>query len=501
VNAAAELQALAAQAAALERAGRWAAAAALFERIVARVPEHADAWYELGRLRRHAGQFDAALAAYAQALARGVSAPEEVHLNRAVIYSDELRRPDDAERELAAALQLAPDYAPALLNLANLHEDRGRREAARTTYERLLALQPEHWEALARLANASKFESRTDPLVARLEAALARTDLAAAERASLGFALGRALDAVGAYHEAFAAYRDANRASRRAAPPGAPPYDRARQERLVAAIAAAFGPDAPRAAPRTAASPAAAPPVFICGMFRSGSTLAEQVLAAHPRVTSGGELGWLPALVRESLSPFPEAMRRADAQQLRALADRYLAARAAAFPHADVLTDKRPDNFLYVGLIKSLFPEARIVHTVRAPLDNVLSAWFLHLDHSLAYATDLVDTAHYLRECRRLMAHWHALYGDDVLEFDYDAFVREPRPQAERLLAFCGLEWDERCLEFHTADTHVRTASVWQVREPLYRRSSGRWTQYAAHLDAARELLEAAGLHSRGAQD
>lgn len=491
----AELQALAAQAAALERAGRWAAAAALFEQIVARVPEHADAWYELGRLRRHAGQFEAALAAYDTALARHVSAPEEVHLNRAVIYSDELRRPEDAERELNAALRLNPEYAPALLNLANLHEDRGRRDAARATYERLLALQPQHWEALARLANAARIESRDDPLVARLQAALARTDLAAADRASLGFALGRALDAAGAYDAAFAAYADANRASRRAVPPGTAPYDRARQERLVSAIVAAFDPQTPRAAPRTAASPSVAPPIFVCGMFRSGSTLVEQVLAAHPRVTSGGELHWLPSLVREALTPFPDAMRRIDPAQLRALADRYLAARAAAFPHADVLTDKRPDNFLYVGLIKSLFPEARIVHTVRSPLDNVLSAWFLHLDASMAYATDLVDTAHYLRECRRLMAHWHALYGDDVLAFDYDAFVREPRPQLERLLAFCGLEWDDRCLRFHTADTHVRTASVWQVREPLYRRSSGRWTNYAAHLGAARALLEAAGLH------
>jgi lipoprotein NlpI len=491
-----ELQALAAQAAALERAGRWAGAAALFEKIVERVPQHADAWYELGRLRRRAGQYDAALAAYATALERGVSGAEEVHLNRAVIYSDELRRPDEAERELAAALRLRPDYAPALLNLGNLHEDRGRREAARATYERLLALEPGNAEALARLANASKFATREDALVRRLEDALARTDLAAAERASLGFALGRALDSVGAYDDAFAAYADANRASRRAAPPGTAPYDRVRHERLIAAVAAAFGPDTPRAAPRTAISPTVAPPVFVCGMFRSGSTLVEQVLAAHPRVTSGGELHWLPSLVRESLAPFPEAVRRAGPGELRALADRYLAARAAAFPHADVLTDKRPDNFLYVGLIKSLFPEARIVHTVRAPLDNVLSAWFLHLDPSMAYATDLVDTAHYLRECRRLMAHWHALYGDDVLEFDYDAFVREPRPQLERLLAFCGLEWDDRCLAFHAAETHVRTASVWQVREPLYRRSSGRWRNYERHLGPARALLEAAGLHS-----
>ena len=113
-------------------------------------------------------------------------------------------------------------------------------------------------------------------------------------------------------------------------------------------------------------------------------------------------------------------------------------------PDAAVVTDKRPDNFLYVGLIKSLFPDARIVHTTRDPLDNCLSVHFLHLDHAMGYALDLMDTAHYYRQYRRLMAHWKSLYGDDILDFDYDTFVRDPGPAVERLLAFCGLDWEER---------------------------------------------------------
>jgi tetratricopeptide (TPR) repeat protein len=475
---------LVAQAQALERAGRWPDAIALYERALALRPDLTDTWYNLGRLRRLAGHHDAALAAYAEALARGVAMPEEVRLNRAVIYADCLHRPGDAERELQAALAANPSYAPALLNLGNLHEDRGRRDDARDCYERILARDPWHVDALARLAGVSSVASPEDPLVARLRAALARNVADPEARATLGFALGRLLDACGAYDAAFDAYAAANRASAESRPPSAARYDRAAVERLVDRQIAVFAtPTAVRAAPAGDGAP-----VFICGMFRSGSTLAERVLAAHPRVTAGGELDWLPQLAA-SLAPFPEALRRLTEADARRLADAYRQARAATFPDADLLTDKRPDNFLYAGLIKTLFPAAKIVHTLREPLDNVLSVHFLHLDTSMAYATDLLDTAHYLLQSRRLMAHWRRLWPADVLDFDYDAFVRQPRPAVERLLAFCGLEWDERCLEFHRAPGVVKTASVWQVREPLYRRSSGRWRNYERQLAPVRAYL------------
>ena len=121
-------------------------------------------------------------------------------------------------------------------------------------------------------------------------------------------------------------------------------------------------------------------------------------------------------------------MARRLAVATRALGARYSRCCRRLFPGAEHVTDKRPDNFLYIGLIKTLFPDARIIHTTRNPLDNCLSIFFLHLDHSMGYALDLMDTGHYYAQYRRLMSHWKSLYGADILDFDYDAFVREPRP-------------------------------------------------------------------------
>jgi len=470
----------------LDRAGRLSEASDAYRKLLALRPNLANCWYNLGVVERRLGRFDTALAAYQRALEWGAPQPEGVHLNRAVIFSDVLRQPDTAERELKAALTLNPDYIPALFNFANLHEDRGERNAAQALYEKILILDPKTYEALARLANVSKVGSAEDPIIARLRAALTAPSASPADRASLGFALGRALDAAGAFDEAFSAYEAANRTSA-ASGPGSAGYERRRQQALIDEILTAFPGPGPSGA---ALSPdAREAPIFILGMFRSGSTLVEQVLAAHPDVTAGGELEILPGLVRQELAPFPATIAGLSPERVQALSRQYLGALAARFPQARVLTDKQPENFLHVGLIKRLIPRAKIVHTVRNPLDNCLSVYFLHLDHTMSYAHDLLDIGHYYREYRRLMAHWNALYGADILDFDYDAFVREPRPALERLLAFCGLAWDERCLAFHEAAAPVRTASVWQVREPLYARSSGRWRNYRRQLEPLRAFL------------
>lgn len=466
----------------LERAGRLAEAEAAYVQLLQRWPDLPDTWYNLALLQRRAGRYDAALASYQQALDRGLSQPEEAHLNRAVIYSDCLRQDAAAERELNAALALNPDYVPALLNLANLMEDLGRRQEALALYERILTLAPEYHEALARYAIVRGVTDAQDPLIGRLRRTIAAPGTSPADKASLGFALGKTLDACGAYDEAFAAYDAANRHSRESAGP-ALLYDRAAHERFVGQLIATFT----RAQSSSAASTTR--PIFICGMFRSGSTLAEQVLAAHSRVTAGGEIGLLPSIVRAELAPFPASMAGMTRQRLDTIAARYMEHLSQLFPRGDRVTDKRPDNFLYIGLIKELFPDARIVHTTRNTLDNCLSIHFLHLDHRMGYALDLIDTGHYYSEYRRLMSHWKALYGADILDFDYDALIREPRKAVQDLLSFCGLEWEEGCLAFHRVQNAVRTASVWQVREQLYQRSSGRWRNYAAHLAPLRRYL------------
>ena len=469
----------------LERGGRVAEAEAAYERLLQRWPNHPDSWYNLAVLQRRAGRFEQALASYEQALARGIARPEEVRLNRGVIFSDCLRRDREAEHELRAALALNPQYVPALFNLANLMTDLGEREAAIATYEQLLALDPQSAEALARYADLKRVAAPDDPLVDRLRQAIARPGATAADKASLGFALGRALDGCGLYDQAFEAFAAANRHSRESAGPNAVRYDRRRQEVLVDQLIATF---TPQVAPHTAPG-ALARPIFICGMFRSGSTLTEQVLAGHSKVSAGGELGFIPALARTTLVPVPARMAQMSASQFAELSARYLADLATLFPGATHVTDKRPDNFLYIGLIKTLFPSARIINTTRDPIDNCLSIYFLHLDHSMGYALDLMDTAHYYRQYRRLMQHWKSRFGADILDFEYDQFVRAPRPAVEKLLAFCGLDWEDGCMAFHRVRNAVKTASAWQVREPLYRHASGRARNYERHLGALRAEL------------
>ena len=158
--------------------------------------------------------------------------------------------------------------------------------------------------------------------------------------------------------------------------------------------------------------------------------------------------------------------------------------------NADLLTDKRPDNFLHLGLAKAMFPGARIIHTRRDLRDNALSLFFLQAGPDLPYAFSLGDIAHWIGQYRRLMAHWKALYPHDIFDLDYDVLVAEPRPVLEKLFRFCGLEFEEDCLLFHRTADAVKTASVWQVREPLHARSSGRWQNYSRHLAPVMEALD-----------
>lgn len=473
-------EALMALASRLRAAGRADEAAQAYRQLLAIRPDLPDSWFNLALMERQSGRFEAALAAYGEALRRGVSGPEEAWLNRGVIHADDLGRPDLALKDLEAALAIAPDWLPALLNLGNLHEDMGRREAAAATYARALAVVPGHPVALSRAAGLARLTGPGDPVIAGLRRALEGPALHPDDRAELGFALGRALDQVGAHDQAFAAYADANAASRAAEPERAA-YDRAGHERFIDSLIAAF----PR--PAVPVADAGEGPIFICGLFRSGSTLTEQILAGHSRVTGGGELGLVPGLAR-AVAGYPAALASADPQVIAQLRGLYLEGLKMARPGADIVTDKRPDNFLHIGLIKAMFPGARIVHTVREPLDVILSNWFLHLDRSMAHALDLEDLAHWHGQYVRLMRHWKALYPD-ILDLDYDALVADPRPALERLLAHCGLDWEDGVLDFHRSATPVRTASVWQVREPLYQRSSGRWRNYERHLDGVRAML------------
>jgi len=490
------------RAVALHRQGRRKEAIDAYRQYLAARPEATDAWYDLGLLLKAECKYDEALDAYEQALARGVRQPEEVHLNRAVIYSDHLRRDQEAERELKAALALNPDYVPALLNLGNLHEERGERQDALACYDRILAGARETnnphqdlcFEALARTANLRPPSSQDDPVLRQLRNASAEAAVhGKVAQANLLFALGRAYDSLDQFDLAFDAFTRGNECLLQQT---GRTYDRARAVRLTDALIKTFPPGSPEVLPASPETGVA--PLFICGMFRSGSTLIEQVLASHPEVTAGGELDFLLRLAAGRLAPFPASMVTPDPERDAALSEEYRAHLLRLFPEGSAgkfITDKRPDNFLVIGLIKRLFPAAKIIHTCRHPLDNGLSIFMQILNHQVVgYANDLGDIGHYYGQYRRQMAHWKSLYPESIFDFDYDAFVREPMSTLERLFAFLSLEWDDRYLEFHNLGNTVKTASYWQVRRPLYAKASGRWRNYDQHLGPLRQALRDAGV-------
>lgn len=474
---------------ALLRAGRYAEAADAYRGILSRDVSNADVWYNLGYALKALGRFEDALSAYDGALRAGVGDPQEVHLNRAVIYSDHLRRDELAKGELLAALAIRPDYIPAWLNLGLLHEECGDREKAVACYERVLLAEggPEDArrpEALARLAHLKRPDHPDAPQLGILrEAAESARD--PQTRANLWFALGQAHEHLSSVDLAFEAFTRANACCRQQAPG----YDRRSQERFVDALIAQF--NLPVADRPLQPGPQ---PVFICGMFRSGSTLLEQALAAHPLICAAGELDILPRMVSGQLSPFPSSMAAITEVRLDELSGGYLDALRklpSTTEGAAYVSDKRPDNFLLVGLIKHLFPRAKILHTVRHPLDNGLSIFMQHLDPRVApYATDLQDIGHYYMQYRRMMEHWKSLYPGSIHDVDYDSLVLAPKDVLASALDFLGLEWWPGCLRFHELSNTVKTASYWQVRRPLYRDASGRWRRYETKLRPLREVVE-----------
>jgi tetratricopeptide (TPR) repeat protein len=478
-----EISEMMGNAARLQRQNQVAEAISAYGAILARWPKAADAWYNLAVLQRQSFRFNEALSSYQRALASGIARPEEVHLNRSVIFSDFLRDHTSAAAELQQALTLNPAYTPALLNLANLYEDLGKRPEASSLYARILAIEPNTFEALARFANLQPSSDVDAALIERLKAALT-VSAAMNDRASLGFALGRLLDATGQYSEAFAVYTAANQASFASAAPRIVPYDRAKQTAFIDQLIAGGTP------PVQAHSAEAAPrPIFIIGMFRSGSTLTEQLLATLPGVADGGEINFLPQTINTEITPFFESLAAMSVERLDDIAARYRAEFLRVSAGATFVTDKRLDNFLFIGLIKSLFPQAKIVHTTRDPADNCLSIFFLHLEQQMSYALNLEDIGHYYREYRRLMAHWKSRYSQDIFDFSYDALVKEPQQQFKALCDFLELPCPSELPKVATRSAAIRTASVWQVREPLYNTSSGRARHYFEQLQGLRQEL------------
>lgn len=401
-----------------------------------------------------------------------------------------------AARAFAGAVQLAPRHPGYQFNLGAALRYTGDFAAAERAFEAAIRLSPRFWKAyLAR--SELRRQTAQHNHIAEMESLLANAGPDSDGELRLRHALAKEYEDLGDATRAFA-HLAAGKARRRRELG----YDGSRDQALFAAVQETFGSArlAQPPAPAPAATPAARP-IFVVGMPRTGTTLVERILSSHPAVVAVGESKNLQLAAyraagggsREVLDP--DILRRLADADFAAIGRDYLAATAP--PGASHFVDKMPLNFLHVGVIRLALPAARVVCLRRHPLDTCLSnfrqLFALNFSH-YGYACDLGDTARYYLLFDRLMAHWRQVAPGFVHELSYEALVADQEGETRRLLAFCGLPWDAACLRFEDNAAPVATASAVQVREPLNRRSVGRWRRYEDALAPARAILEAAGI-------
>jgi tetratricopeptide (TPR) repeat protein len=470
---------------ALTGLGHFEAALASYERALAIDPGFVEALSNRGNVLSSLGRHDDAIASLDAALA--------IDPRHAAAWSNkahalmELKREGDAVDCLRHALAIDPSRVEAYRNLSSALQILGRADEARQAIEAALALAPQRIELYHLLIDRKRFTDPNDPHLAAMQALAG--DIGAygpADQANLHFSLAKAYEDLGEPARAFRHLRDANALKR-----GEVAYDEAETLRGLARIADAFTP-ALFERWRGAGEPSAVP-VFIVGMPRSGTTLIEQILAGHGHVFAGGELEDFPRALLRVTAPdellggaplaLPADVARLSRDQLRALGVDYLAALSALAPAAPRVTDKLPLNFLHAGLIHLALPGARIVHVQRDPIDTCLSCFTKNFVGDQPYSYELGELGRYYRAYETLMAHWRRVLPAGVLlDVRYEDVIDDLEGQARRLIAHCGLAWDEGCLAFHRIERPVRTASASQVRQPLYRSAVGRWRAYGALL-------------------
>lgn len=465
---------------ALHLLGRHAEAAQAMQEAVRLQPDDAEAHNALAVILLGLGRATEAEACSRAALALDPdNAEAHYNLGNGLRQLDRLEAAAESYRR---ALELKPGLEQAHCNLGWVLRDLGHIDEAIASYERALVLNPDDANCHRGLGELKPFV-HDDPRLPQLRA-LYRTVTHPTERAHACFALARASDEIGEFDTAFGLYVEGNRLLRQQSG-----YVLDEDRALFAAIRAAFTP-LPVAQPLVAGQPQA---ILVVGMPRSGTSLVEQILASHPDVYGAGELEVLNTLVEQYFL----AARSAPLLQVsQEIGSGYQAALQQIAPGRVCVTDKMPHNFRWLGLLLLTNPDVRVVHLMRDP---VATCWSLFKQffpqRALGFACDLADLAEYYRMYRQLMAFWHECFPGRIFDLDYERLTEHQDAETRRLLDFCGLSWNDRCLSFEQTQRPVRTASATQVRRGMYQGSSQAWRNYERHMGV---LLDGLGEYAAG---
>ncbi len=470
--------------------GRGEEAAGRFREALTLRPCFVEAWINLGHLMAARGRCEEAIPCYEAAL-EAMPGKAGVHVNLARVLN-EAGCHAKAIEHYRKAVAISPDLAAAHAGLGSVLLEIGRIDEARRCFERAASLEPECPMHLLGITRTTKLTPGSPHLGTLLALEKRIVPLGTEAKIDAHFAIAKALADIGEHHRSFAHLLDGNRLKRRSIS-----YDEAIALHQMERIRAVFTPEFLRL--RQGGPCASSLPVFIVGMPRSGSTLVEQVLASHPRVFGAGELDFFRQSLRAAglhtqERKFPDSVPSWTEEELSAAASEYLrrlegkARQSAGRLSVERITDKMLSNFRYLGLIHLMLPNARIIHTCRDPIDTCLSCFSIEFAR-LPFTFDLAELGRHYRAYEQLMGHWRAtLPPDRTLEVRYEDMVNGFETTARRIVAHCGLDWNDACLRFYETDRPVHTASVAQVRQPLYRHAVGRWRPGAKTL---RPLLDA----------
>ena len=469
----------------LRECGRLEDALNSYREAIELRPDYAEAYCNFGIALKELGRTEESIPSLERAV--------ELAPNFGGAYSNlgnalqALGRPDEAMRAYDKAVALAPGDPSVHLNRAITRQDLGDLDGAQSDLREVLRLRPEHGEAWRLLSGLKRFTSVEDKDIKDMSQLLRAETIPEAEALHLHFGLGKALADAGKNGSAFEHFAKANTIYR-----GSFEYDIAKDAEYFEAIRNIFS--AEFLFERRDWGCESERPIFIVGMMRSGTSLVEQILASHPQIVGCGELQELDRLTRRYEArpdglDFPESVLAFDRGKARYLGQAYIQALSQRAGAAVRTTDKMPGNFQYVGLIRLLLPQATIIHCVRNPVDTCLSCFRNYFAGFHPFAYDLAELGQYYRLYTGLMDHWRGIVSDQLHDVCYEELVSDPEAQIRRLLEICGLDWDDRCLEFHQTKRPVRTASAAQIRQPMYTSSIESWRRFEEYLEPLLEGL------------
>lgn len=489
-----------------------------FEQSIAIMPEFLRGHLGIANTLRDQKKYKEAISRFRLALAINPTfAPAYHYLGLTFVDQERLK---EAIPLLRKAVSLRPVYVEAQLSLANALEMAGQSEEALTIYRSILEKIPKHVGIHNNVGNILKNLGRIDEAIVHYEKALeidpdhvsayynlsrARVgsepeDLKRMEKmvndprlnndqqCSLHFTMGKIYDDLGEYEKAFNHFKQGNDKDTRDKPFDPRQHSFA-VDRLMNTFNQEFFPG------RKGFGSESTLPVFVLGMPRSGTTLVEQTLASHPRVFGAGELNNIGQIVSSlpsiqgRLAGYPECATLIDAVTACQLGEEYVSYLRTVGGQTERVTDKMPGNFLNLGFITLLLPNAKIIHCHREPLDTCLSCYFQHFTQVMPFSRNLTFLGSYYRDYTRIMAHWHKVLPLPILDVRYEDMVADHEGMSRKIVEFIGLEWDDACLDFHKTDRAVKTASNWQVRQPVYTSSVARWRHYDKLIGPLREAL------------